>query len=136
MREFPNVTIPGLDFSIFLWLLIPVGGAVLFYFLEFAIEHFTEKRYGHPKVGIGYWLMGVSLLTAVLAVPSFIDEMETQRARAAAIQLEQIGFEEVRLTLASGTFGAYYNGDLMRGALVPIQNHPGEYRVIETPPPS
>jgi len=136
MREFPDIVIAGPDFGYYLWLIIPAIAVFLFLGLEFLVERWSLKRKRKPVVGVGFVLAGIAALIGVSSLTPIQEQIEMDRTVSAVSQLEDIGFQEVRITLESGTFGAYYDGELMRGALVPVQNHPGEYRVIETPPPA
>lgn len=135
MREFPDITLPDPDYALWLWVIVPLILAGLFLWSEQIIERVTEKRRGKPTVGVGYILMGISLLVGVMAFTLVPDYIEATRATAAVSALESIGFQDVRISLDKGTFGAYYDGELMRGVIVPDVAHPGNYSVYETPPP-
>ncbi|UVG35250.1 membrane protein [Microbacterium phage Cece] len=134
MREFPDIIVPGPDYSVFLWLLLPIGAAAACVFLEFLIEHFTEKYRGKPTVGVGFVLMGAALLAGASGVPLLFDEVQSAQERQAVAALEENGFTDVRLSFDAKTFGAYYEGELMRGALIPDRYEVDTYRIVETPP--
>lgn len=134
MREFPDIVVPGPDYSVFLWLLLPIAAALVCVLLEFLIEHLTEKYRGKPTVGIGFVLMGAALLAGASGVPLLFDEVEAVQERQAVAALEEKGFSDVRLSFDAKTFGAYYDGELMRGALIPDRYHADTYKIVETPP--
>lgn len=136
MRTFPDITIAAPNYSLWLWLVIPALLAIVFLILEGVIERFTEKRFKKPIVGIGYIAMGIALFVAAMSIPLVPAAISTERSASAIRALESAGFEDVRLNVDAGTFGAYYEGELMRGALVEDQAHPGIFMVVETPPPS
>lgn len=135
MRDFPDIAIPDPDYVLWLWVVVPVILAAVFWFAENLIERITEKRLGKPVVGIGYVFMGISLMVAVMAFTIVPDYIEAQREVSAVNAMEKIGFQDIRLSLDKGTFGAYYEGELMRGVLVPDAAHPGMFSVYETPAP-
>jgi len=134
MQEFPDITIADPNLWLWLWLLIPLGLAAGAFIAEIPIEKLTEKWFGRPVVGIGYITMGVFLLVAAVCVPLIPDAIESERNADATIALEEIGFEDVRITMSIGTFGAYWEGELMRGVLVEEPAHPGTFQVLRTNP--
>lgn len=138
MREFPNITVPEPSWLPWLWLVIPIVAAIVFLVGEFIVQKVSAKRRksGHPFVGWGFIPMGIAIFVATMTYPLVPLQLEEEKTAIVVQQLEESGFEEVRISIENGTFGAYYDGELMRGALVPVQNHEGEFRVIETPPPS
>lgn len=130
--------IPEPSWTPWLLLVIPVVLAVVFLVGEFVVQRVSAKRRksGHPFVGFGFIPMGIAIFVATMTYPLVPLQLQQEKTATAVAELESIGFEEVRISIDNGTFGAYYEDELMRGALVPVQNHPGEYRVIETPPPA
>lgn len=134
MRNFPDITVAEPNMAIWLWVLIPAVLAVLFLLAENVIERITDKSFGKPVVGVGYILMGISIFVALLSF-SFIPSILEDEANRNAVQaLEEIGFEEIRISTDVGTFGAIYDGELMRGVIIPDVGHPGEYHVQQTFP--
>ncbi len=135
MRTFPDIVVAAPNYW---WWLVVVGlaaAAVGFFFLEHYIERVSDKRRGKPFVGIGYTLSVIALFSAAMFTPVVPDIISSERTASAVAALEEIGFEEVRTTIDSGTFGAYYEGELMRGVLVADKAHPGVYKVVESGPP-
>ncbi|QIG57959.1 hypothetical protein SEA_PAULODIABOLI_275 [Microbacterium phage PauloDiaboli] len=136
MREFPDIVIAAPNYSLWLWLLVPAVLAAGFFFLEGIIERSTEKRLGKPLVGIGFVAMGIALFVSAMSIPLVPGAIAAERNASAVQALEDIGFQDIRLNVDAGTFGAYYEGELMRGALIEDQAHKNTYMVVETPPPS
>lgn len=135
MREFPDIVIAAPNYALWLWLLIPAILAVVFFLLENVIERVTDKHFGKPLVGVGYVAMGIALFIAAMSIPLVPGAIAAERNASAVRALEDIGFEDIRLNVDAGTFGAYYEGELMRGALIEDQSHRGTFMVVETPPP-
>jgi hypothetical protein len=135
MREFPDIVVADPNYWLWLWLIIPAALAVGFLLAEFIIERWTEKKWGKAVVGVGYIAMGVMLFISAMAITLVPDAIYAQHNDSAVSALEDIGFTEVRLNIDTGTYGAYYDGELMRGVLVEIQAHPGNYQVVEVPDP-
>jgi len=135
MRDFPDIVIADPNYWLWLWLIIPTFLAIVSLIGESWAEKWTERKYGKPVVGVGYIVMGVMLFIAAMAITLVPDAISAERTASAIDALESNGFEEIRISIDNGTFGAYYEGELMRGILVPIQDHPGEYQVVEVPDP-
>jgi hypothetical protein len=134
MPQYPDIIIPGPNLLLWLWVIIPLGLAVLFLVSENFIERFTEKKFDKPVVGVGYILMGVSLLVGVMAFNLVPDLLQAEHTANAVKALEAEGFSEVRITMDAGTFGAIYDGELMRGVVISDPAVVDGYHVQQTFP--
>lgn len=135
MRVFPDIYIAPPNYWLWLWLIVPAILAVGFLLSEFLIERWTERKWGKTVVGVGYIGMGVMLFVSAMAISLVPDAISAQQSSSAVTSLEKHGFDEIRINVDAGTFGAYYGGELMRGVLVEDSDSPNTYHVIEVPDP-
>lgn len=139
MRTFPDITPETIDAWGFWWvILIPLGAFVLGAIVEFIIRKASKTHVNAFNFqGVGYGIMALSGAIAFLIAMGFVpDSISTAEDNNMIASLEDIGFEEIRMNFDEGTFGAYYEGELMRGVVVEDQTNPGTFKVVETPPPS
>ncbi|UDL16484.1 membrane protein [Microbacterium phage Zooman] len=135
MRTFPDITPEAVDgWSLWWPILIPITVVLLSIGVEFLIRKRNPKS-DFRGTGIGIAGLGVAaiFLMGAAFIPVAVGDQEDVNTVKA---LESVGFQEIRMNFEEGTFGAYYEGELMRGVVIEDQNHPGTFKVVETPPPS